>query len=445
MTAEAERLHYGIVGGGMLGLTIALRLAQQGHAVTVIEGAPSLGGLASAWQLEADGQVVTWDRHYHVTLLSDATLRGVLRELGLEEDMEWVETKTGYYGGDALYSVSNTVEFLRLPALRALDKLRLGGTIFYGSKIRNGQRLERIKVEDWLRRWSGRHTFDTFWLPLLRAKLGENYRHASASFIWATIQRLYRARRSGLKKELFGYVPGGYARVTERFGEVLEAAGVQLVLGARVLEVKTDDEGAHVRLDDGRDIRCDRVVVTAAAPIAARLCPQLRDDERAALEAIRYQGIVCVSLLLRQPLGPYYLTYITDPACPFTAVVEMSTLVDSERFLGGYSLVYLPKYVTPDDPLFEVSDDEIVASFLPYVRRMYPHLADDDVLCAKVSRVRNVLAVTTLDYSAHEPPTRTSVPGVVLVSSANIVNGTLNVDETMQLAERAVLDLAASR
>ena len=323
---------YGVVGGGMLGLTLALRLSQRGDKVTVFEGAPTLGGLASAWQLGP----VTWDRHYHVTLLSDASLRGVLDELGLEHEMEWVETKTGYYGGDRLYSVSNTVEFLRLPALRLLDKLRLGGTIFYGSKIRNGRRLERIRVEDWLRRWSGRRTFATFWLPLLRAKLGDNYRHASASFIWATIQRLYRARRSGLKKELFGYVPGGYARITERFGEVLGQQGVELVLGARVEEVKSDDETRlHVRLADGTDHTFDRVVVTAAAPIAARLCPQLDTAERATLEAVRYQGIVCVSLLLTKPLGPYYLTYITDPECPFTAVVEMSTLVDPDSTSAG--------------------------------------------------------------------------------------------------------------
>lgn len=444
MTVEAP-LRYGVVGGGMLGLTVALRLAQQGHHVTLFEGASTLGGLASAWQLETDGTTVTWDRHYHVTLLSDATLRGVLRDLGLEDGMEWVETRTGYYGGDQLYSVSNTAEFLRLPALRLMDKLRLGGTIFYGSKIGNGRRLERISVERWLRRWSGRRTFETFWLPLLRAKLGENYRHASASFIWATIQRLYRARRSGLKKELFGYVPGGYARITERFAEVLRERDVDLVLGGRVDSVKADDAGTvHVQLADGRDDGFDRVVVTVAAPIASRLCPQLAPEERAALDAVRYQGIVCASLLLRRPLGPYYLTYITDPACPFTAVVEMSTLVDPDRFLEGFSLVYLPKYVTPDDPLLDADDDAIVGSFLPYLRRMYPDVHDDDVLCAKVSRVRHVLAVTTENYSEHEPRMRTSVPGLWLVSSANIVNGTLNVDETMQLADRAVAELAGA-
>lgn len=36
-----------IVGGGMLGLTLALRLRQQGHDVTVYEAAPEPGGLAA--------------------------------------------------------------------------------------------------------------------------------------------------------------------------------------------------------------------------------------------------------------------------------------------------------------------------------------------------------------------------------------------------------------
>ena len=422
----------------MLGLTIALRLVERGQDVTVVEAAPTLGGLASAWDLDG----VVWDRHYHVTLLSDAHLRALLGELGLEDGMEWVETKTGYYGGEQLYPVSNTLEFLRLPALRMLDKLRLGGTIFYGSKIRNGRRLEGVLVDDWLRRWSGRHTFEVFWLPLLRAKLGENHRHASASFIWATIQRLYRARRSGLKKEMFGYVPGGYARITERFADELRSRGVELVLGERVREIKATDDGLHVVSADDTDRRFDRVVVTAAAPIASRLCPDLATHERATLDAVRYQGIVCVSLLLRRPLAPYYLTYITDPACPFTAVIEMSTLVDPDRYLAGHSLVYLPKYVTPDDPLFEETDEAIIDAFVPYLRSMHPALSDDDIRCAKVSRVRQVLAVTTLDYSAHVPPMRTSVPGLFLVSSANIVNGTLNVDESVQLADRAVDELA---
>src|SRR3954469_18700046 len=102
-------------------MTIALRLAQQGKNVTLIESAPHLGGLASAWQLGD----VTWDRHYHVTLLSDTHLRALLSELDLEREMRWVETRTGFYTDGQLYSMSNTLEFLRFPPLGLADKMRL--------------------------------------------------------------------------------------------------------------------------------------------------------------------------------------------------------------------------------------------------------------------------------------------------------------------------------
>ncbi len=40
-----ESRRVGIVGGGILGMTLALRLRSQGHQVTVIEAAPRIGGL----------------------------------------------------------------------------------------------------------------------------------------------------------------------------------------------------------------------------------------------------------------------------------------------------------------------------------------------------------------------------------------------------------------
>jgi uncharacterized protein with NAD-binding domain and iron-sulfur cluster len=58
---QTSTQRWAVVGGGLLGMTLAHRLAQQGKAVTLFEGAPHLGGLASAWQLGD----VTWDRHYH--------------------------------------------------------------------------------------------------------------------------------------------------------------------------------------------------------------------------------------------------------------------------------------------------------------------------------------------------------------------------------------------
>lgn len=427
---------WAVVGGGMLGLSLARRLRAQGRDVTLIESAPFLGGLASAWRL---GDIV-WDRHYHVTLLSDSYTRGEFRALGLDDDVRWVETKTGYYADGVLSSVSNSVEFLRLPSLSLVDKARLATTILYGSRVKNWRALEQESVETWLRKWSGAQTFERFWLPLLRAKLGESYRDASAAFIWATIQRLYAARNSGLKKEMFGYVPGGYARILDTYAKILDASGVRLEVGRRVTSITRQGFAVEVAWDGGSET-FDHVVVTANPGVAARLCPELPEADRGRLAAIGYQGIVCTSLILTKPLSPYYLTYITDDS-PVTAVVEMTAFVDRSEF-GGRSLVYLPKYVGRDDPLFDRPDDEVEATAVDTLGRMYPGFRPGHVEAARVSRVREVFPIPVLDYSTRVPPVDTPIPGVHLVNSAQIVNGTLNVNDTVRLAEEAARRFAS--
>lgn len=431
MTSQ-ETTRWAIVGGGMLGLTLAWRLAQQGRRVTVLEAAPHVGGLASAWSL---GDVV-WDRHYHVTLLSDSRLRTVLKELDLDDEIDWVETRAGYYADGRLHSISNAIELLRFPALGLLGKLRFGWTIFYTSKIRNWRRLEQIAVGTWLRRWAGRAAFERMWLPLLRSKLGETYRDTSAAFIWTTIQRLYAARRTGLKREMFGYVPGGYARVLERFSERLQEEGVEIRTSSPVTRIAGKDGRVEVASKDGALEEWDHVVVTAAPPLAARLCEGLEETEARQLRAVRYLGIVCASVLLDRPLSGYYVTNLLDEGLPFTGIIEMSALVRPEQ-LAGMGLVYLPRYVESHDPFFEVPDEEVRERFLEGLFRVYPDVGPENVKAFRISRVRHVMPLPTLHYSENVPDMDTSVPGLHVVSSAQILNGTLNVNETIGLAEDA--------
>lgn len=415
-------------------MTLAHRLAQRGQRVTLLEAAPQLGGLASAWSL---GDAV-WDRHYHVTLLSDTHLRALLAEIGLEHEMKWIETKTGFFTDGKLHSMSNTLEFLKFPPLTWIEKLRLGGTIFYASKIKNWKRLEKLTVAKWLRRWSGKGTFEKIWLPLLRAKLGDMYKKTSAAFIWAHTNRMYAARRSGLKKEMFGYVPGGYARILERFAQVLEAEGVEIERGAPVREVRSNHDGSvRVEYGEAQSAEFDRVVFTVPSPIISRACPDLTDHERERFEGIEYLGIVCASLLLKNPLSPYYVTNITDEWVPLTAVIEMTTIVDSQE-LGGHALVYLPKYAAGDDPVFKLTDDELRERYFCTLEKMYPHFSRDDVVAFRVSRAKHVMALPTVRYSERLPPLATSIPGVYAVNSAHILKGNLNVNETIQIAEEAI-------
>jgi protoporphyrinogen oxidase len=284
-------------------------------------------------------------------------------------------------------------------------------------------------------RLSGRRTFRRLWRPLLRAKLGDHYEQTSAAFLWATIRRLYAARRTGLKKEMFGYVRGGYDRILRRFAQRLDELDVQIECGRPIARIRPDNGRLEVEYADHCREHFDHVVVTTNCMVANRLCEGLTVDERQRLTDVRYMGIVCCSLLLKKPLADYYLTYLTDDWVPFTAVVEMTAMVNPAH-LHNHSLVYLPKYVDPNDPLFARSDAEIEATFLAALERIYPHFRRSDVAAFRVSRVRQVFAVPTLNYSRRVPPLETSIPNLYLATSAQIVNGTLNVNETVQLAEQ---------
>lgn len=423
---------WAVVGGGLLGLTLAHRLTQAGHQVTVFEAAPELGGLAAAWRL---GDVV-WDRHYHVIMLSDQHLKRILAELDLEQELRFDVTQTGFYTGKGFYRMSSALDYLRFPPLSLIDKARLALTLFYVSRIKDGGRLEHVPLALWLERLSGKRVFEQIWRPLLAAKMGDNYKIASASFIWSYVARIYAARRGGMKTEMFGYIPGGYRRILERFAERLTAAGVTIRVASPVQAIERQDDGIRVQTGADESI-FDQVVVTSAGPQAAQMCKGLTDDERNRLNGIVYQGIICPSCLLDRKLAGYYLTYITDPAIPFTAIVEMSSLVDASEEFNGLSLVYLPRYVTADDAYWQYDDDEIRRRFIAGLKKVYPDLTDANVKAFQVSRVRQVYAISTLGYSDRLPPMRTSVPGVAIVNSAHIVNGTLAVNETVALAERA--------
>jgi protoporphyrinogen oxidase len=334
--------------------------------------------------------------------------------------------------------MSDTAEFLKFPPLTLIEKLRLGGTIFYASKIKNWQRLEKIEVAKWLRRWSGKGTFEKIWLPLLRAKLGESYKKTAASFIWAHINRMYKARRTGLKKEMFGYVKGGYSRIIDRLAEVLSELDVDVRVDHPITQIKKNEDGRFtIEFQDRPAETFDRVIMTTPNSILSRVCTDLSTDEKQRFDQVEYLGIVCASLLLKKPLSPYYVTNITDSWVPMTAVIEMTTIVDPSE-LNGHSMVYLPKYVPAEHELFEKTDDEIREDFLVALERMYDHFSRDDVVDFKLSRVRSVMAIPTIGYSELLPPMKSSVEGLYIVNSSYILRGNLNVNETITIAESAM-------
>jgi protoporphyrinogen oxidase len=115
-------------------------------------------------------------------------------------------------------------------------------------------------------------------------------------------------------------------------------------------------------------------------------------------------------------------------------------MVDSAQ-LGGKHLIYLPLYLSAADPRFQQSDETIRTSFLAGLKRIYPSFEERHVLAFRVSRVAEVFPLPVLEFSQKQPPANSVLPGLHFVNAGHIVNGTLNVNETVGLAERVASTL----
>ena len=82
-----------VLGAGPMGLAVAYQLALDGHQPVVFEADDRVGGMAAAFDFGG----VQIERYYHFHCTSDSGYLTMLDELGLADQMHWVETKMGYW------------------------------------------------------------------------------------------------------------------------------------------------------------------------------------------------------------------------------------------------------------------------------------------------------------------------------------------------------------
>jgi protoporphyrinogen oxidase len=426
-------MEVGIIGGGMMGLATAFYLKREGIDVTVLEKDHEIGGLSRSVEISPG---IRWDRFYHVILSTDEGLLRFIDEIGLSLDVQFTETRTGFYTDGQLHSMSNLWEFLRFKPLSLWDKFRLGTGILYSSKINDWKGLEKIYAKAWLIRVFGRRNYEKMWEPLLRSKLGAANTEASGSFIWACIKRYYGTRHNSSKKELMGCVRGGYHSILTRTKEKLLERGVNFLLGCRVGNLEPlSNKQIRVRCQNGKTFGYDRVVATIPNPHIIALWPSMPTEFRHCLEKVRYLCLTCATLLLKKPLSPFYVTNLTDPGFPFTGLIEATNVIPPE-ILGNRTLLYLPRYMPPGDPFFEKPDQEVVDIFLEGLRRIFPDFREKNIIEARVNKERYVQPLQEIDYSKNIPSMATPLENFYMVNTTMILNSTLNNNQVVQLASK---------
>ncbi len=420
-----------VVGGGITGLTAAFTLLKQGVHVTIFEAQRHAGGLAATHDFGS----FRWDRFYHCILTSDESLLTLINDLGLSSKLRWRKTEVGFYSRDVLHRMTSPGDLLKFPCMSIPAKMRFGLGILYATYVCDGRGLDSIPLKDWVLRIFGKTVYDEIWEPLLRCKLGELQSEASASFLWSTIRRLYSTREKSIeKKEQLGYVEGGYRVILDRLLDQILTLGGGLYLGARLDQVAASDDGIGLTVDGAfRDF--DACLITIPAPGILASVRGLSSEYQARLTMPKYLGVVCAALVLNRPVSPYYLTNVTQRV-PFTGIIEMTNLIDAKS-TGGRTLVYLPKYTSPSDPLFNMSDSDVWRRFEPALFGIHPSLKHSDIESIHIFRERYVQPVPTLNYTAQAPTVNTGIPHLFVANTTQIVNDTLNNNAMTRIARKA--------
>lgn len=422
----------GIVGGGILGITLGYFLSQRGARVTIYEASDTLGGLAGP--IKMDGYNI--DRFYHAILTSDAHLQALFAELEISDRYRCKETKAAFFQQGHFYPMNNMKDFMTFPLLSLLDRFRLGFTIVYARFERDLNKVEAVDVEKWLTRISGRKTFENFWRPMLRAKFDGSFDDTPATYIWSRLNRMSSTRSGANQKEMSGYLVGGYITLIEAMADRIRAAGGEILLKTPVQEVVVrDGELKGVQTAAGL-YAFDHVIVTMQTPLMLRLAPGLPQDYRDFLGKTEYLGIVCPLLVLDRPLTGFWTLYITDESIPFTGVIETTSYIDPND-VGGNHLVYLPKYTVPGSPWFKMSDDEVRETWLRYLEQMFPDFRRESVRHMLIHRERLVEPIHPLNGMPLIPTMETPVKNLYLVNAAQIYPALTNGESVTRHARQA--------
>ena len=110
-------MRYGVIGGGALGLTLALRLAQRGQDVTVLEQGQVPGGLAASFDV-APG--IHLERYYHHLFRTDRAATELIEELGLGDRLEWHRPVTTVLVDGVPKQLDSPMSLLRFSEWRVL-------------------------------------------------------------------------------------------------------------------------------------------------------------------------------------------------------------------------------------------------------------------------------------------------------------------------------------
>lgn len=424
-------MNVGVLGGGALGLAAALRLAQAGQRVTLIEREPQLGGLATGFAVGPS----SLEKFYHHIFRTDTTIIGFIHELGLDGRLLWGQPNTSTLAGGRIVSLGGVPDLLKLPLLPPVDRARFLAGMAVLKAIPNERVFGGWTAARWMPRLMGRRVYAVMWEPVLRGKFGPRADDIAMSWLWSRVHE--RSLR-------LGYLRGGFQQLYDAFGERIRGLGGSVLLGISANRILSQGKTVEVQTTSGEVHTFDRLLVTLPTRLFTQLAPQLPAEFVQRYPGPEHYGAHVVILGLDRPLlpGVYWLN-INDRDLPFLALVEHTNFLPPADY-GGLHLVYLGNYVAMDHPLLGQSETEVLDAFLPAVARIRPGFDPTWVRQHWLFRAPYAQPIVTTHYLASLPPHRTPLPNVFVANMAHVYPQDRGQNYSMRLGERMARQLLES-
>jgi protoporphyrinogen oxidase len=444
----------GIIGGGVLGLTVALRRVQAGDEVIIFEKSQEPGGLAASFPVtdRPDGPYL--EKFYHHIFQTDKDIVRLIDELGLTEQLEWKTPPTSTFRNGKVYrmdsafdelkiqplkkvlrpltgsAIDTAVAIMRFKPISIIDRLRFGLGGGYLKFESNYGRLEGTTAAKWARKWLGKGAYEAILKPLLTAKFGAKYDQIAMSWLWSRFHE---------RTQFLGYIRGGFHKLYMKLYDTVQAKGGQIKLGANVTGIKAAENGKVLVCADGQEYVFDKVVVTAPTRIFTQIAkdtlPKEYIERYTGSNSVEHYNAHCVILSLDRKFMDTYWLNLNDPGFPFLALVEHTSYMPTSDY-DGQHLLYLGNYLPPDHPLFSKSDEEVLKEFLPHLKRINPDFDESWVKKSWVWKAPYAQPIVTIGYKDKLPPHQTPIPNVLLANMAHVYPQDRGQNYSIKLGEK---------
>lgn len=423
-----------VIGAGPMGLAVAYQLVKEGYTPIVFESDDRIGGMSATFDFNG----IEIEKYYHFHCTSDKAFFEVLNELGLQDELNWVSTKMGYWFNNKLQPWGNPMALLKFDGLSFIAKLRYALHTFLSTKRNNWETLEKYDAYTWVKNSVGEEAFDKLWSKLFKLKFHEYSNNLSAPWIWSRIRRIGRSRYS-LFEEKLGYLTGGSKTLLNAMKSYIESKGGEFRLNTKVDKIVMDDKKVQGLDIKNEFIQFDQVISTIPLPLVVNIAPDLPKDICNKYKSKINIGCVCVIVKLKKALTQNFWLNTNDEDMDIPGIIEYSNLNPEVGYIA-----YVPYYMPQSNPKFNEKDNVFKEKVSTYFKTINPEIKDDDILDIKIHRYHFSQPICQPNFLDSLPDPKMPIDGLWIADTSHYYPEDRGISESIgfgrDLVKRVISD-----